>query len=952
MSLSFSRTIVTVLILSSLALSSIQAQTWTDITANVPGSLDNANSGVGCMTTDGTYLYVIGNGTTTGSAGVYRSTDGTTWEAINTVQGASYSLTNLAQRFVKYVNGIVWIGCDPGSLAITEGANTLHRLIPGQTAWQKSATNGFPGGTSTTEDVTYDATTGTYYAASALGGLYRSTDGFSWTQCHPGGPGDTALATNGVILMTLTGSPVQRSTNNGVSWYSTTAPAGQQGIMLNHKGRVLYPITGQTSPQDGLYFSDDWGLSWTQTTGPLHFNNLPGGAWDLTSDGTNVFAALGSQSRPYLRFSATDGLTWDAIPTNGLPALGNPVFPGFAPTRLIRHGDYLFTLGLVYTPSYTIKQYLMRMPLAALNFTPSLQIAVQPKTNVCLVGGSLTLTTLAGGVSPTYQWQRFDGISTYTNIPGATTNHFTLTNAQTNQTGLYRCFISDPGTNVTSSIAFAEVVQPGDGLCDPTLGRTDFSTTLGGQLFLRPGGALVAVSGNTVYRVGPNGDRTDLRNNFGTASYIANTIDSQGRLLLGGSQGNATTYRMRRVFADQPGFPDDPAFAQVIFSNGIPRAVTEVIGVGYVIVGDFNSIGTNAVNKIGMVDYNGHFVSSFNVGTGPATLNLNSVQTDKDNNVWVFGGFSSWSGVNTSQIIKLNGTNGSVAAGFTRFYSILSSDFFSAMQVLSDGSVLVCQANSGQRRLRKLFPNGGFDGSFNAANSMLSAPFLGAVEQADGKLVLTFSASSVTVFGNSVARIARLTANGLFDNSFYTTTGYSSTAYPASIVYDPRGYLFITGTSSTATFQGRSGYGTAPIRLFTTPGATTPSYATWAAGFTFPGGLSGANDDADGDGLVNFLEFAMGFNPTNAASGQLPQANGTVEVSGQLYPTLKYLRSMTASATSQIKVLNSLSGGIELGHTVASVINIGNGQEEVVIRSNASFATQPVQFLSVSFNAP
>lgn len=933
-----------------LTASITQAQVWTDITPNLPGPLSAGD--IGPMTTDGTYLYIIGAGT---NGGVARSLDGTTWEAINTVQGAAYDLTTIGQRFIKYVNGIVWVGSAPGSAELTLSAVTLHRLTPGQTVWQKSVTSGFPGTafSSTTEDIAYDSTTGTYYAASAAGGLYRSTDGYAWTQCHPGGTGDTVVATNGVILMTLTGAPVQRSTNNGATWTATASPSGQQGIMLQHKGRVLYPLTGQTTLQDGLYFSDNLGSSWTQTSGPRHFLNLPGGAWDLTTDGTNVLAALGSQSQPYLRFSATDGLSWDAISTNGLPALGNPSFPGFSPTRLIRHGNYLFVSGTVWTPAYAIVGRLCRIPVAGLNFTPSLQIAVQPQTNVCLVGGSLKLEILAAGVNPTYQWQRQDaGTLLYTNIPNATATSYTLANAQTNQTGIYRCVLTDSGTNLISGLALAEVVQPEDGRIDPTMSRTDLAANSGGYLFLRPGGSLVVVSGNTVYRVGSNGDRTEIRNNFGTANYFANTIDSQNRLLLGGTQGNATTYRLRRVFADQAGFPDDPAFTQVIFSNGTPRAVTEVVGVGYVVVGDFTHIGTNAAPKIGMVDYSGNYVSSFNVGTGPATVNLSNVQVDQDKNLWVFGGFLAWNGVNASQIIKLNGTNGSIAAGYTPFYSALTSDFFSAMQVLANGKVLVCQANSGQRRLRQLNSDGSFSSTFNLANATLSAPFLGAVEQADGKIILSFNVSTPSVFGNFVARLARITADGLFDPTFYTAVGYSSTAYPASMVYDPRGYLFITGTSSTATFQGRSGMGAAPLRLFTTPGAITPSFATWAAGFTFPGGLSGPNDDADGDGLVNFLEYAMGFIPTNAASGQFPKANGVVNVAGQNYPTLTFRRSTTANAVTSISVINSLNGGSALGHTEVSVTNMGNGQEEVVVRSNASLAAQPVQFLSVSFSVP
>ncbi len=57
---------------------------------------------------------------------------------------------------------------------------------------------------------------------------------------------------------------------------------------------------------------------------------------------------------------------------------------------------------------------------------------------------------------------------------------------------------------------------------------------------------------------------------------------------------------------------------------------------------------------------------------------------------------------------------------------------------------------------------------------------------------------------------------------------------------------------------------------------TSTPYQDWVAGFEAGmGGLTGPNDDPDGDGIVNAIEFILGGNPTSPNDAQLPTVAAT-----------------------------------------------------------------------------
>ncbi len=73
------------------------------------------------------------------------------------------------------------------------------------------------------------------------------------------------------------------------------------------------------------------------------------------------------------------------------------------------------------------------------------------------------------------------------------------------------------------------------------------------------------------------------------------------------------------------------------------------------------------------------------------------------------------------------------------------------------------------------------------------------------------------------------------------------------------------------------------------PGAEGEGFAAWIAEFGLDESVSGAEDDPDGDGIRNVLEYALGGDPTVASREVLPEVE-TREVAGEEYLTIAYLR--------------------------------------------------------------
>ena len=552
----------------------------------------------------------------------------------------------------------------------------------------------------------------------------------------------------------------------------------------------------------------------------------------------------------------------------------------------------------------------------------------------------MNLTAQAVGLNVTYQW-RFNG----TNINGATGTNLSFGPLQTNNSGTYSLVATGDRNSVTNS-SLVTVVERKDGVYDITY----HNPTTGGQTFVLPDGSVIAVTTISMWKFSPNGTLVTNRTING-ANFAVNFLDSSNRLIVTSAVDSGLN-RVRRIKTSD--LTDDATFDQTMTDRRI-MAVAELPGRGYVIGGWFtyvtNSVSTNAINQFCLVNYSGVLDSSFPGGTGPGytfpgTPQVNMVMI-VDTNIYVSGSFNLWNGgsIPPTPPYRLypNGT-------FNTNYSTLAANGAYFYRPYPGGKIFTVDGNS---RPKVINADGTLDSSFNAANASFNIA-QNVVSIAVGESNKIYIAGSLTSYaGHNVGKYLRLNTDGTFDATFVCTNGPSSGGGFNWVSYDPRGYVYLTRDSTGGTFQGQ-GYGAGPYRLFAgiTATGTASGFDTWASQFTFPPGKNNPQDDADSDGIANDFEYFFGSNPSNGASGAKP-AEITVNSGGQNYPALTFIRSKTATGVTLIPQASaSVSFGSLLGTTVESVVDLGNGTEQVTIRSNATIASQPAQFLRVLLSVP
>ena len=273
------------------------------------------------------------------------------------------------------------------------------------------------------------------------------------------------------------------------------------------------------------------------------------------------------------------------------------------------------------------------------------------------------------------------------------------------------------------------------------------------------------------------------------------TLQSDGKILVG---GNFTSYsgvsRNYLIRLNTDGSIDTSFSIGTGFSGGV-NAI-ELQSDGKILVGgNFTSYSGVTSNRIIRLNTNGSIDNSFVIGTGFNTNQVQDIQLQTDGKILVGGSFTSYSGVSSNRIIRLN-TDGSIDNSFvigTGFNTGQVQD----IQLQTDGKILVgglfgSYSGVSRNNIIRLNTDGSVDNSFVIGGGTNSNVW-SIKTQSDGKILVggTFTSYS----GVSRNRIIRLNTDGSVDNSFVIGTGFNSGVFTMQLQSD--GKILVGGQFTT-----------------------------------------------------------------------------------------------------------------------------------------------------------
>jgi hypothetical protein len=111
------------------------------------------------------------------------------------------------------------------------------------------------------------------------------------------------------------------------------------------------------------------------------------------------------------------------------------------------------------------------------------------------------------------------------------------------------------------------------------------------------------------------------------------------------------------------------------------------------------------------------------------------------------------------------------------------------------------------------------------------------------------------------------------------------------------------------------------------------------------------------DGVPNLMKYALGLNPNATNSGMLFNASYQTYTDGQIYPYLSYVRSKDAAMTLAFQMQQSsdlTTWQVESlsFQQMGVAIDLGNGTEQITLRSLTPVAGTPKLFFRLKITAP
>jgi uncharacterized delta-60 repeat protein len=314
----------------------------------------------------------------------------------------------------------------------------------------------------------------------------------------------------------------------------------------------------------------------------------------------------------------------------------------------------------------------------------------------------------------------------------------------------------------------------------------------------------------------------------------------------------------------------------------------------------------------------GSLDNTFNNGSGTDDI-VEAIAIQSDGKILVAGGFSSYNGNATGQVIRLN-TDGTHDNTFIT--SVTGQ--VKCLAIQNDGKILIgggfSQVNGTQAmRVARLNSDGSLDNTFNTGTGVFGGSIQSLAVMFDGSIVAT---GSITTFNDvSVSNLIKLNSNGSFVVGSYGTNNLGSIS---DMVVQPNGKILICGqfTQYNGVTRNRIARLNADLSLDTSfdPG-TLPIYSIYSIALqddgkiVLLGGFSPFINRLNSDGSLDDT-FDAGTGLNDDAYEITITNNNKIVIGG-------YFNSFNGTPINRLVVLNS-DGSMD------NSFNSGTGPNDVV----------------------
>jgi uncharacterized delta-60 repeat protein len=370
-------------------------------------------------------------------------------------------------------------------------------------------------------------------------------------------------------------------------------------------------------------------------------------------------------------------------------------------------------------------------------------------------------------------------------------------------------------TKITPAVINDNTFNTGNGFLLSSFRGTVSEITLQPDNKILVGGGFTTYSGtsrNFITRLNTGGtiDNTFTIGNGFNSSVTSIILQPDNKILVGGGFSTYSGTSRNRIIRLNTDGTIDNTFTIGDGFDGFVQSIILQSDNKILVGGSFSTYSGITRNCITRLNTGGTIDNTFNIGDGFDGLARSVLDIDlqPDGKILVVGNFTSYSGVTSNYIIRLN-TDGTIdntfniGDGFDNPDKILTSGVFyvSAIKIQPDGKILVggeFTSYSGvtANGIIRLNTGGTIDNTFNAGTGFTKSTRINTIRlQSNGKILVggDFTSYNDVICDN----IIRLNSDGSVDDTFYSGSFLDNSTPPnsiGSIVIQPDNKIIIGGS--------------------------------------------------------------------------------------------------------------------------------------------------------------